>query len=54
MSQFEQENDLGRGGGEVSEETLDEGYREADERTGPNPWAKTSSGDNDDVVQDDD
>ena len=52
MSQFEQENDLGRGGGEVSKETLDEAYENADE--GGNPWAKTSSGDADDVVQDDD
>lgn len=26
MSQFEQENDLGRGGGEVDDETLDEAW----------------------------
>jgi len=26
MSQFEQENDLGRGGGEVDEQTLEEGW----------------------------
>jgi hypothetical protein len=30
MSQFEQENDLGRGGGEVDDETLDD----AEERAG--------------------
>jgi hypothetical protein len=30
MTQFEQENDLGRGGGEVDDETLDE----AEERAG--------------------
>ena len=54
MSQFEEENDLGRGGGEVGEETLEEARENAEERTGPNPWAKTSSGDKDDIVQDDD
>jgi hypothetical protein len=55
MSQFEQENDLGRGGGEVSDETLEEASENAEEREGgANPWAKTSSGDKDDVVQDDD
>ena len=27
MSQFEQENDLGRGGGEADDETLDEAWR---------------------------
>ena len=30
MTQFEQENDLGRGGGEVDDETMDE----AEERAG--------------------
>jgi hypothetical protein len=29
MSQFEQENDLGRGGGEVDEETEDAGWDRA-------------------------
>jgi hypothetical protein len=53
-TQYEQENDFGRGGGEVSEETLKEAYETSEERTGPNPWAKTSSGDKDDVVQDSD
>jgi hypothetical protein len=52
MSQFEQENDLGRGGGEVSKETMDEAYDNAEEREGGNPWAKTSSGDADAIVQD--
>jgi len=32
MTQFEQENDLGRGGGEVDEETMDEAWREAERR----------------------
>ena len=32
MSQFEQENDLGRGGGEVDDETMDEAWREAARR----------------------
>jgi hypothetical protein len=32
MTQFEQENDLGQGGGEVDEETMDEAWREADRR----------------------
>jgi hypothetical protein len=31
-SQFEQENDLGRGGGEVDEATMDEAWREAERR----------------------
>jgi hypothetical protein len=31
-TQFEQENDLGRGGGEVDDETLAEAWREAQER----------------------
>ena len=31
-SQFEQENDFGRGGGEVDEETMDEAWREAARR----------------------
>jgi hypothetical protein len=61
MTQFEQENDLGRGGGEVDEETLDEAWDTAAERRstanvdedaglrdeGDEPWAKFSSGDAD-------
>ena len=31
-TQFEQENDLGRGGGEVDDETLGEARREAERR----------------------
>lgn len=31
-TQFEQENDLGRGGGEVDDETMEEARREADRR----------------------
>jgi hypothetical protein len=34
MSQFEQENDLGRGGGEVDEETLERAWQTAEEREG--------------------
>jgi hypothetical protein len=60
MTQYEQENDLGRGGGEVDDETMDEAWRTAGERRGtanrgegpddddadePQPWAKLSSGD---------
>jgi hypothetical protein len=62
MSQFEQENDLGHGGGEVDDETMDEAWETAAERrstanaedgpgedgeeeSGPQPWAKASSGD---------
>ncbi len=32
QTQFEQENDLGRGGGEVDEETMAEAWREAARR----------------------
>jgi hypothetical protein len=32
MTQFEQENDLGQGGGEVDDETMDEAWRTAEER----------------------
>jgi hypothetical protein len=32
MSQFEQENDLGRGGGEVDDETMKEAWKNAEER----------------------
>ena len=34
MSQYEQENDLGRGGGEVDEETHEKGWSDADARRG--------------------
>jgi hypothetical protein len=59
MTQFEQENDLGRGGGEVDDETMEDAWRTAAERRstanveaepeegkddGPQPWAKLSSG----------
>jgi hypothetical protein len=60
MTQYEQENDLGRGGGEVDDETMEDAWRTAAERRstantegeheegeedGPQPWAKLSSGD---------
>ena len=32
MTQFEQENDLGQGGGEVDAETMEKAEREADRR----------------------
>jgi hypothetical protein len=35
VSQFEQENDLGRGGGEVDEDTLEDAWDTAEEREGP-------------------
>jgi hypothetical protein len=34
VSQFEEENDLGRGGGEVDEETLEDAWQTSEERTG--------------------
>ena len=68
MSQYEQENQSGRGGraGEVDDETMDRAWETAEERRGgggdapaegageseqegPGPWAKTSSGDVDEV-----
>ena len=59
MSQYEQENDMGRGGGEVDDETMSDAWKNAAERLrpdnagdadeadddGPQPWAKASSGD---------
>ncbi len=57
MSQYEQENDLGRGGGEVDDETREQAEENAERRRGgdgdaegPQPWAKTSSGDADDLT----
>ena len=35
MSQLEQENDLGRGGGDVDDETLEQGWRGAARRRSP-------------------
>jgi hypothetical protein len=37
MTQFEQENDFGRGGGEVDDETMDEAWENADELAGLEP-----------------
>ena len=34
MSQFEQENDLGRGGGEVDDETMEQAWETSRERLG--------------------
>jgi hypothetical protein len=34
MTQFEQENDLGRGGGEVDEETMERAWETSRERLG--------------------
>jgi hypothetical protein len=34
VSQFEQENDLGRGGGEVDDETMEQAWDDAEERRG--------------------
>jgi len=60
-TQYEQENDLGRGGGEVDDDTMETAWKDAaekrgdakaDQEDGPlgdegadQPWAKTSSGD---------
>ena len=63
MTQYEQENDLGGGGGEVDDETMEAAWETAAERRGTDeieedaglpdeghePWAKTSSGDADDA-----
>ena len=38
MTQYEQENDLGRGGGEVDEETSEQAWRDSERmRTGEDP-----------------
>jgi hypothetical protein len=34
VTQFEQENDLGRGGGEVDDETMRDGWAERERRLG--------------------
>ena len=34
MTQFEEENDFGRGGGEVDDETMEEAWENADELAG--------------------
>jgi hypothetical protein len=34
MTQYEQENDLGRGGGEVDEEAYEQAWRNAERRRG--------------------
>ena len=64
MTQYEQENDLGRGGGEVDDDTMDEAWKNAAERRSgadvddqaglgdehaDQPWAKTSSGETDEA-----
>ena len=60
MTQYEQENDLGRGGGEVDDETMKRAWDDAEERRlgdepadddadEPQPWAKLSSGDADEA-----
>jgi len=66
MTQYDQENDLGRGGGEADDETMDAAWEDAAERRGSTnaddegplgdegadqPWAKTSSGDVDNPEQ---
>ena len=44
MTQFEQENDLGRGGGEVDDETLDDAWRNREQRLGRDDPAKDTPG----------
>lgn len=66
MTQYDQENDLGRGGSEVDDETMDAAREDGAERRGSTnagdegplgdegadqPWAKTSSGDVDNPEQ---
>ncbi len=64
MSQYEQENDVGRGGGEVDDDTMQKAWEDAAERrssanvdaerdegedAGPQPFAKASSGEADEA-----
>jgi hypothetical protein len=42
VTQFEQENDLGRGGGEVDDDAVDEAWRDRDERLGGDDPAERS------------
>ena len=61
MTQYEQENDFGRGGGEIDDKTMDKAVQEGEaarrnentadesEQEGPGPWAKASSGDADEI-----
>ena len=51
MTQFEQENDLGRGGGEVDEETLSEAWAERERRLGRDNHAAEQSPDVDEDVE---
>jgi len=44
MSQFEQENDLGRGGGEVDDETTEQAWQNAEERIGKPEEGSTEPG----------
>ena len=43
MTQFEQENDLGRGGGEVDEDPLSEAWAERERRLGREDHAAEES-----------
>ncbi|MDQ3824149.1 MAG: hypothetical protein M3321_13000 [Actinomycetota bacterium] len=53
VSQYEQENDLGSGGGEVDDETMDDAEQRSgeggDEPREDEPRAKLSSGDADEI-----
>ena len=44
MTQYEQENDLGRGGGEVDDETYEQAWRDADARRATHDAADTVNG----------
>lgn len=49
MTQYEQENDLGRGGGEVDEETLEQAWRTREERGGRDDPVERDDGLDEDV-----
>jgi hypothetical protein len=51
VTQFEQENDLGRGGGEVEDDTLREGWAERERRLGRDDHAAEDSPDVDEDVE---
>ena len=58
VTQYEEENDLGAGGGEVDDETMEDALErgseseagsESEEPDENEPWAKASSGDADEI-----
>jgi hypothetical protein len=51
MTQFEQENDFGRGGGEVDDETMDDAWDAAEERLGGDADEGDDEDDEDDAPE---